>query len=143
MTQQLTPWPWDLAFTRMSEEVLVTVNRCAFELTRLLSASALFCDLRQRLTPRGTSTFLSVVGQRGLIFIVDFTIVYGMAASGRRGVFLDVRLLDACGDVVAWCSPEPHAAYYSSAKAVVEAAGGGLSATALHMISMGHFDIVH
>ena len=120
----------------------MTVVRFVLELTRLLRTSALFCDLCQRLTPRGTSTFLSVVGQRGLISIVDFTILDGMLDSERRGVLLDVRPLDACGDVAAWCSPQSESAYYSSANAVVEAAGGGLSATALDMLAMGHLDIV-
>jgi hypothetical protein len=47
------------------------------------------------------STFLALMGRRGLICIVDLTLVDGMAVGRGRCTALDIRLLDACGDVAA------------------------------------------
>ena len=75
-------------------------------------------------------------GSCGLLCIVDFTLVDGMAASQYLGAALDVRLLDAHGDVETDCSP-PIAGnagdYHTTRAAVIEAATPSLSVTSLYV----------
>src|SRR5471032_3253295 len=95
---------WDMAFTRLSSAVQERVLALVQELTPRLWAAGFGCDVQVRQSPRGVSTFLAVVGQRGLSFIVDMTLVDGMSVASQPGARLDIRLLDACGDPAATCS---------------------------------------
>ncbi len=136
---------WDIAFTRLSRQVGPHVASCISELKVLLRACGLRCETQTRQSPRGLSCFLAVVGRRGLLFLVDFTLLDGMVLRQCAGAALDVRLLDATGDVVDHCSPARTAAsggFSASIARVVDAAACGLSATALFVTAMGHFDVV-
>lgn len=137
---------WDIAFTKLSREVAPMVSACTSALALRLEAGPLTCDIQTRQTPRGISTFLSVIGQRGLVCIVDFTLVDGMAVSRHPGAALDVRLLDARGDVEASCSPNRASGaqgFHKTGESISAAAGLGLSVTSIHLIAMGHFDLVN
>jgi hypothetical protein len=93
--------PWDITFTQLAKAARPKIGACADELTERFQAVGLGVDTRARQTPRGLSTFLSLVGQRGLIGIVDLTLIDGMALGQGPVSALDIRLLDACGAVVA------------------------------------------
>jgi len=95
------PSGWDIAFTRMHREVQPYVDACMHDLMQRFKAMGLGGELQVRQTPRGQSTFLSLIGQRGLLFIVDITLIDGLAVSRRQGARLDIRLLDACGAIFA------------------------------------------
>ncbi len=136
---------WDIAFTRISRDVLLEVDACVQEMKLRLLAIGLSCDRQVRQTPRGVSTFLAVAGDRGLLFIVDVTLIDGMAVAQHRGAALDIRLLDACGDTVSHCAlaTAPGAPIYrSSAHEVVAAAGLARSITTVCVTAMAHFDLV-
>jgi len=136
---------WDIAFTRMSRQVGPEVDACLRELALRLQAIGLHCKLQSRQTPRGESSLLAAVGRRGLLFIVDITLIDGMAVAGLRGATLDVRLLDACGDTVAHCSAESGSGapvYRTSADEVIAAVDLARSATSVFVMAMGHFDFV-
>ncbi|MBC7376903.1 MAG: hypothetical protein H7346_05635 [Burkholderiaceae bacterium] len=92
---------WDIIVTRLTHAARPQVEACALGLARQFHALGLGSDTQTRQTPRGLSTFLAIVGQRGLICIVDLTLVDGMAIGQGPRAALDIRLLDACGDVVA------------------------------------------
>jgi hypothetical protein len=77
------------------------VEACRLDLARRFQAIGLGSDTTVTQTPRGLSTFLALLGQRGLVCIVDLTLVDGMAVGQGPCANLDIRLLDACGDVVA------------------------------------------
>ena len=103
---QATPTPpsepaWDIAFTRLTRAVQPRVEACRLDLALRFQAIGLGSDTTVTQTPRGLSTFLALLGQRGLVCIVDLTLVDGMAVGLGPCVSLDIRLLDACGDVVA------------------------------------------
>jgi hypothetical protein len=136
---------WDIAFTRMSLQVAPLVEACVQGLMLRFQAIGLRCDLQSRHTPRGLSTFLAAVGPRGLLFIVDITMIDGMAVAERRGAALDVRLLDACGDTVAHCAVAAATeaqAYGDCAEEVIAAAGLARVATAVFVMAIAHFDLV-
>jgi hypothetical protein len=136
---------WDIAFTRISRDVTPRVDACVRELTTRFLAVGLHCDLQSRHTPRGLSRFLSAVGRRGLLFIVDITLIDGMAVSGVRGAALDVRLLDACGDTVSHCSSRAESGapvYRTDADGVMAASRLARSAISAFVMAMGHFDLV-
>ncbi len=92
---------WDITVTRLVRAVRPQVEACALDLARRFEAIGLSSDTQVRQTPRGLSTFLALVGQRGLICIIDMTLVDGMAVGQGPCAVLDIRLLDACGDVAA------------------------------------------
>jgi hypothetical protein len=92
---------WDITFTRLTRAVRPRVEAFVRDLARRFQAIGLGSDATFTQTPRGLSTFLALVGQRGLICIVDLTLVDGMAVGQGPCAALDIRLLDACGDVVA------------------------------------------
>lgn len=136
---------WDIAFTRMSRQMAPEVDACLRGLALRFQAIGLHCDLQSRPTPRGQSSLLAAVGRRGLLFIVDVTLIDGMAVAGLRGATLDVRLLDACGDTVAHCSAAAGSGalvYRTSADEVIAAAELSRSATSVFVMAMGHFDLV-
>ena len=136
---------WDIAFTRISREVLQQVDACVQEMTFRFQGIGLNCDRQVRQTPRGVSTFLAVTGDRGLLFIVDITLIDGMAVARQPGAALDIRLLDACGDTVSHCArtSAPGAPlYHASVPDVVAAAGLARSITTVCVTAMAHFDLV-
>jgi len=136
---------WDIEFTRMSRPVLAHVHQCARELTLRFQTLGLSCETQVRPTPRGLSTFLTVVGQGRLLFIVDFTLVDGMAVAGHAGAALDVRLLDASGDVREHCCPAPSPGgpgYHASFDRTFASAVSGLSATGLYLMAIDNFDLL-
>jgi hypothetical protein len=136
---------WDIAFTRISRHALPHVNGCLQGLALRFEAIGLRCEMQLRHTPRGLSRFLAVTGQRGLLFIVDITLIDGIAVAGIRGAALDVRLLDACGDTVAHCAEKPASAapsYQPHADEILAAAGLDRSAVSVFVMAMAHFDLV-
>lgn len=135
---------WDLRFTRLAHAVRPAVEACVQQLERQLRAMGLGCDRQVRQTPRGLSVFLSVLGRRGLLCIIDITLIDGMAVGQGPNASLDIRLLDACGDVVAahlarglTFSAETGAAAAApvSTQALLQAA------TAVFVSALGHFDL--
>ena len=91
---------WDTTFTRLTRAVLPQIQACALEMAHRFQAIGVGSDTQVQQTPRGLSTFLALFGQRGLICILDLTLVDGMAVNQGPRATLDMRLLDACGDVV-------------------------------------------
>lgn len=133
---------WDMAFTRLAHAVQERVLVLVRDLTSRLHAAGLGCDVQVRQTPRGVSTFLAAVGQRGLIFIVDITLVDGMSVGRQEGARLDIRLLDACGDVAATCSCDGDSAFQTSPERILAWSRVGLRSTAVHVLAMGHFGVI-
>lgn len=143
-----TPHPgdrgWEIAFTRLSREVLPHVEAGVQGLTRRFQARGLLCGVQKQHTPRGLSTFLSVVGQRGLLFIVDFTLIDGLLLAGCPGAALEVRMLDACGETLAQCAATPvtGAPIYSACAAeILAAADLPRCATTMFVMALGRFDL--
>ena len=91
---------WDLTFTRMAHAVRPAFEACTLDLTRRFKAVGLSIDTQVRQMPRGLSTFLALVGKRGLVCIVEITLIDGMEIGRGPCAALELRLLDACGDVV-------------------------------------------
>jgi hypothetical protein len=135
---------WDIEFTRLAREVQGRVRALVQDLTQRFHAAGLDCDVQIRQTPRGLSTFLALVGQRGLLCIVDMTLIDGMAVACEPGAALDIRLLDACGDSAARWSPHlPDGAsvYQATSDRVLAVDQVGLCATAIHLLVMGIFGL--
>lgn len=136
---------WDLAFTRLAGAVQARLDLLVEGLTSRLNAAGRECDVQVRQTPRGVSTFLAVVGPRGLDFIVDMTLVDGMAVAGVPAASLDVRLLDACGDPAATCWPassEGALTFQTTVDRILAWDDIGRCATSVCVLAMGHFDLV-
>ena len=99
-------------------------------------------------TPRGLSTFLALIGQRGLVCIVDLTLVDGMAIGLGPRASLDIRLLDACGDVVAGGLASGVSGLASgetcetSAAATLSAESLDRAATAVYVAALAQFDLL-
>jgi hypothetical protein len=92
---------WDITFTRIALAVRPQIEVFTLHLAQRFHALGLNSEVRARQTPRGQSVFLSLMTQRGLVCIVDLTLVDGMAVGTGAFATLDARLLDACGAVVA------------------------------------------
>jgi hypothetical protein len=86
---------WVIRFTRLARDARPGVDACVLDLAQRFRAIGLGSETRFAPTPRGQSTFLALVGQRGLICIVDLTLVDGMAVGQGPCAALDIRLLDA------------------------------------------------
>ena len=135
---------WDMAFTRLSRRFLDQVEICVVDLTAGFRTAGLWGDLQVRQTPRGISAFFAVAGDRGLLFILDFTLVDGMAVARHPGAAADVRLLDASGDVLAHCPsthPGARRAHHASIEQVIAADGECLKAGAVYAMVNTYFDI--
>jgi hypothetical protein len=135
---------WDIAFTRLSREVLPQLEAGVQRLSRRFQALGLLCDVQMRHTPRGLSTFLAVMGQRGLLFIVDVTMIDGMVVAGCPGAALDVRMMDAFGDVAMQCraATAPGARPYSArSEEILAAADLARCATTIFVMAMRYFDL--
>ncbi|MBV5291368.1 MAG: hypothetical protein JZU58_03385 [Curvibacter lanceolatus] len=130
---------WDITFTRLTRLVLPGLEACMQRLAGRFQAMGLGCDTRVAQTPRGVSVFLALLGPRGLIGIVDMTLVdgqaLGQAASPTAALVpwaaLDLRLLDACGDVVA-----PDLARHAPARVFHDASGAANAITPAHLAPM-------
>ena len=148
--QNLTPVPpgepaWDILFTRMAHAVIPKVEACAHDLARRFNAIGLNSSIQVRPMPRGLSTFLALVGQRGLICFVDLTLVDGMAAGHGPCAWLEVRLLDACGDVVAGGLGRDIACQIiqvDSASEAVFSESLDRAATGIYVAALAHFDLL-
>jgi hypothetical protein len=136
---------WEITFTRLAQAVRPRIEACALDLARRFQAIGVGSDRQVRPTPRGVSTFLALVGQRGLICIVDLTLVDGTAVGQGPCAVLDVRLLDACGEVVAevlaWdlhdrCLDQTSAVEALSKETLERAA------TTVFVATLGHFDLL-
>ncbi len=135
---------WDIEFTRIAREVQCRVRVLVQELTARFLAAGLDCDVQTRQTPRGLSTFLALVGQRGLLCMVDMTLVDGMATARERGAMLDIRLLDACGDAAARWSPhlaDGAPAYQATSDGILAIEQVTACAAAVHLLVMGVFGL--
>ena len=126
---------WDITFTRLTRLVLPGLEACMQGLAGRFQAMGLGCDITVAQTPRGVSVFLALLGARGLIGIVDMTLVDGQALDQALGkvpsAALDLRLLDACGDVVA-----PDLARHAPARVFHDAAGAANAIAPAHLTPM-------
>lgn len=127
---------WDVTVTRLTRALRPQVEVCAQGLARRFHAIGLATDMQVRQTPRGLSVFLALVGQRGLICIVDMTLVDGMAVRQGPCVTLDIRLLDACGDVLGPTYTETLAIDALSPENLDRAA------TAVYVATLAQFDLL-
>jgi hypothetical protein len=135
---------WDIEFTRIAREVQGRLRVLVQDLTVRFLAAGLDCDVQTRQTPRGLSTFLALVGQRGLLCMVDMTLIDGMAIARERGAALHIRLLDACGDSAATCSPhiaDGAPAYQATSDGILAIEQLAACATAIHLMVMGVFGL--
>lgn len=135
---------WDMEFTRIARDVQDRVRMLVQDLTARFLAVGLDCDVQTRQTPRGLSTFLALVGQRGLLCMVDMTLIDGMAIARERGATLDIRLLDACGDSAARISPhltDGAPAYQATSDGILAIDQVAACATAIHVTVMGMFGL--
>jgi hypothetical protein len=136
---------WDIAFTRLARALRPAVDAGVLDLAHRFQAIGLGCHLQHRLTPRGLSTFLAVLGPRGLRCIVDVTLVDGVAVGLGPWAALDIRLLDACGDVVAEGPADGlHVAPLSAAAAQLSRAPAALAhaCTVVYVAALVHFELV-
>jgi hypothetical protein len=144
----LPGWPaassWDIEFTRVAGEVQARLRLLVRDLAARFLASGLACDVQTRQTPRGLSTFVALVGPRGLLCLVDLTLVDGMAIARERGAALDIRLLDACGDAAATCSSHLVAGaptWQATSDGILAIERVAACATAIHLLVMGVFGL--
>ncbi|MDC8773712.1 hypothetical protein [Roseateles albus] len=136
---------WDLKFTKLAQDLQPQLNALRLELLRRYKAIGLAIDTNVRQTPRGLSTLLALVGQRGLICIVDITLIDGMAVGHGPLASLDIRLLDACGDVAAegiGRSALGQAFCANLAAQALSAEQLDRAATAVYVASLAHFDLL-
>jgi hypothetical protein len=135
---------WDIEFTRLAREVQGRIRVLVQDLTARFLAAGLDCDVQTRQTPRGLSTFLALVGQRGLLCMVDMTLIDGMAIARERGAALDIRVLDACGDSAGRCTPhlaDGAPAYQATSDGILAIDQVAACATAIHVTVMGIFGL--
>jgi hypothetical protein len=135
---------WDTTFTRLTRALSPRIGECASKLDRRFKTIGLKSDIQVRQTPRGLSTFLSVVGGRGLIFIVDMTLIDGMAVGQGPWATLNIRLLDACGDIVAGglgAGLKGHSFHDISAAQALASESLEQAVTAVYVTALGLFDL--
>lgn len=136
---------WDITFTRLAHATRPHVEVFSLGLARRFQAIGLGTDTQVRQTPRGLSTFLALVGERGLICVIDLTLVDGMATCQGPCAALDIRLLDACGEVVADGLADDMLGRDGLQTAAVQALISDnldRAATAVYVAALGHFDIL-
>ena len=136
---------WDIRFTRLAQAWRTPIELCALDLARRFQAIGLGSELQVRLTPRGLSTFLALLGRRGLICIVDLTLVDGRALGQGPHAALDIRLIDACGEVVAQglAGALPgQAELEDAADQALPAAQLGRLATVVYIATLAHFELL-
>lgn len=136
---------WDITVTRLMQAMRPRVEACALDLVRRFQALGLGSETQVRQTPRGLSTFLALVGKRGLICIVDMTLVDGMAIGRGPCAALDIRLLDACGDVVAGdlaIGVQGRSLHATSAAEAWQTDHMERAATAVYVAALVHFELL-
>ena len=136
---------WDLNFTRLTQALGPQIEACVISLTRRFRAIGLSCDAQVRHTPRGLSTFVALVGQRGLICIVDMTLIDCITIGKGQRVALDIRLLDARGDVAAegiGKGLQGHTFQDIAAAQALLTETLDQAATAVYVTALGHFDLL-
>ena len=136
---------WEITVTRLTRAARPQVEACAQGLARRFQAIGLGSDTQVRQTPRGLSTFLALVGQRGLICIIDMTLVDGMAVGKGPCAALDIRLLDACGDVAAdglASGVLGRACHETSAAEALSPENLDRAATAVYVTTLAQFDLL-
>jgi hypothetical protein len=136
---------WDIAFTRLTRAMQPRIEACALDLAHRFQAIGLGSDMQARQTPRGLSTFLALVGQRGLVCIVDMTLLDGRAVGLGTCAALDARLLDGCGDVVAEglaSGLQGRRFEETSAALILTPENLERSATAVYVAALAHFDLL-
>jgi hypothetical protein len=139
---------WDIQMTRLTRALGPHIEAFAAVLARRFQAIGIESRTQVRPTPRGLSTFLALVGQRGLICIVDITLVDGSAVGLGPCAVLNIRLLDACGDVVeASLAAGVESCRFDGRSDPAAAAETLLpesldrAATAVYVATLGHFDL--
>ena len=136
---------WDLTFIQLTQVLSPQIETCMHYLARQFRAMGLSSDMQVRQTPRGLSTFLALVGQRGLICIVDMTLIDGMAMGKGQWAELDISLLDACGDVAAeglGNGVQGRTFHDISAALALLSEALDQTATAVFVAAFGHFDLL-
>ena len=137
---------WDISYTRMAQVLLPQIEIFTQSLARQFQAFGIITDTQVRPTPRGLSTFLSLIGERSLICIIEFTVIDGMAVGHKLRASVDIRLLDACGDLVGdgLCTSADE---YSSSE--LPSIKGRISeslkqaATTVYVTTLAQFDLLH
>ena len=140
-----SPPAWDITVTRLTRAVRPQVEACAQGLACRFHAIGLGSDTQVRQTPRGLSTFLALVGQRGLICIIDMTLVDGMAVGQGPCAALHIRLLDACGDVAVdglASGVLGRAHHETSAAEALSPENLDRAATAVYVATLAQFDLL-
>jgi len=92
---------WPVVSARLMRALRPRVGRMAATLARRFTALGLVCDVRGMATSRGWATVLSLENAQGLQGLIDLTLLDGPAVGLGPCVALDIRLVDACGEVVA------------------------------------------
>lgn len=136
---------WDVDFTRISKVVRHRVSLCMVQLTVLLRNAGLSVQPAFRVHGAGLSGSLNVVGRRGALASIEFNLVDGLAEAGTTGAALDINLLAADGEVVAFCSPMRAVgvdSFRAQAEDILATAGTGLDANVLYGLLVEHFDLV-
>jgi len=134
---------WDITFTRLVHAAGPQLEACINRLARRFAAIGLCSDTTVTQTPRGFSHFLALVGQRGLLCIVELTLIDGMAVGLGPKAALDFRLLDACGDVVeeGLCTGlQGCSSFETAASPALSPENLDRAATAVYLATVAHFD---
>ena len=136
---------WDIRFTRLTQAVRPDLEHCAHDLGRRFRAIGISSELRVRQTPRGLSFFLVLIGQRGLVCIIDMSLVDGTAVGQGPCALLDIRLLDACGEVAAaGLSSAMHGRSFRDPRTALTVINERweLCATGIFVGALAHFDLL-
>jgi len=136
---------WDISYTRMARAVIPLAEACTHHLARRFHALGLTSSIQLRPMPRGLSTFLALVGQRGLVCFVDITLVDGMAVGHGPCAWLEMQLLDACGDVVSTHLSSDTAGHRFDPASMAQAhIADSLdrAATGVYVATLAHFDLL-
>jgi len=136
---------WDITFTRLTHALRPKVKACTVDLARRFKAVGLHSDTQVRQMPRGLSTLLALVGERGLVCIIDITLLDGMALGHGPCTGLEIRLLDACGDVVTGGMPsdlEGRAFHEASAAVAFISDSLDQAATGVYVEALAHFGLL-
>lgn len=139
-----SPYGWDIAFTKIHRALQPHVDAGMLDLMRRFQAVGLLGELQMRQTPRGQSTFLSLSDRRGLLFIVDVTLVNGLVVARQQGARLDIRLLDGNGDVLAAGlvgDETDKAIYHLGAEQVIDAADLARAIPSVYLLAICCIDV--
>lgn len=144
-TKQPVGSRWDIEFTRMSYAVRYQLMRCTEKLTVLLSTASLQVKPSFKLHEAGLRATLLITGNHGNLASFEFHLVNGMTEAGVAGAALDINLLAADGEVVAFCTSVRSGVVNglnAQTEAVLRAAGSGLDPFKLYAYLVKFFDLV-